>query len=287
MEGQRNCLTFVEWGVVKMDDSQLPTEKTLVVPFYKNQSVLPDALLRGALFGVSQQRILVKEKLIFTQDGISICLTGETFNQTDLKVYEATISLYSKVKDGKGYLLTTYSHIAREIGWSRCGKNIEQIKNSIDRLINSTIWLKIVDKNNVRNFDYLGYLIDKCYFDEMEGKLRINFNHEIFPLFSPSFYCLVDKKIVIKLGKKQLACWLFRFYSTHANAYEMSFEYLIKMAGMKVCPETKRMIKMALENLKLVCDQVGYEFNYLIDDNKIKVVKQKSKSQTKFLEKRK
>ena len=270
-----------------MDDYQLPTDKSLEIPFYKNHSVLPVALLRGALFGVSQQRILVKEKIIFTQEGISICLSGETFNQTDLKVYESTINLYAKVNNGNGYLLTTYSNIAKEIGWSRCGKNIEIIKNSIDRLIKSSIRIKINDKKNVRGFEYLGHLIDKCEFDKMLGKLRINFNYEIFPLFSISSYCLVEKEIVIHLGKKQLASWLFRFYSTHAQPHDMSFEYLSKMAGISVSPDSKRMIKESLENLKLVCNQVGYAFNYFIDKNKIKVVKQKSKSQTKFIAKRK
>ena len=55
---------------------------------------VPNAILRGALFGVGQERTIHKKRtLVAAVEGYEIRFKGETFNQTDLDVLEGMLHL--------------------------------------------------------------------------------------------------------------------------------------------------------------------------------------------------
>src|SRR5207302_10251239 len=54
---------------------------------------VPNAVLRGALFSVSQRRAWADRELVATVEGVEIRFKGERFNQTDLDVWEVLVRL--------------------------------------------------------------------------------------------------------------------------------------------------------------------------------------------------
>jgi hypothetical protein len=55
---------------------------------------VPNAVLRGALFGVSQKRKTHKNRTVIAAlEGYEIRFKGETFNQTDLDLWEMLLHL--------------------------------------------------------------------------------------------------------------------------------------------------------------------------------------------------
>ena len=73
---------------------------------------VPNAILRGALFGVGQERTVHKKRtLVAAVEGYEIRFKGETFNQTDLDVLEGMLHIAMPHPLGKRVEFSVHSFL--------------------------------------------------------------------------------------------------------------------------------------------------------------------------------
>ena len=106
---------------------------------------VPNAILRSALFGVSQSRQLHKARtLVAAVDGYEIRFKGETFNQTDLDVWETLLHLARLQPLGTEVEFTANS-LLKVLGRGVGKSQHEQLKEELMRLIAGAVeitWTK-------------------------------------------------------------------------------------------------------------------------------------------------
>ena len=200
---------------------------------------VPNAILRGSLFGISRERkVLKKRTLVAAVDGYEIRFKGETFNQTDLDVLEAMLHLAMPHSLGKKVEFSVHSFL-QDIGRGVGKEQHEQFKDQIARLIGGVV--EITDILARRTF--IGTLINKAYRDEKTGRYIVIFDKDMLALYE-SGYTLIDWKERMSLGQNNLAKWLHGFYSTHAAPFPYKVETILKLCGSTT---TLKAFKVALK----------------------------------------
>ena len=200
---------------------------------------VPNAILRGSLFGIStERRIYKKRTLVAAVEGYEIRFKGETFNQTDLDVLEAMLHLAMPHPLGKKVEFTVHSFL-QELGRGVGKTQHEQFKEEVMRL--ATGGIEITDVKAEMTF--IGTLIQKAYRDEKTGRYVIIFDKDMLSLYE-SGYTLIDWQQRMALGKNNIAKWLHGFYSTHAAPFPYKVETLLKLCGSTT---TTKAFKVALK----------------------------------------
>lgn len=226
---------------------------------------LPNAILRNALFGISRERKIYKKRtMIASLEGYEIKFKGETFNQTDLDVLEAMLSLAMPHPLGKKVEFSVHS-LLQDLGRNKSGEQHEQFKEQIARLIGGVVEIT----NTKLNLSFIGTLVHKAYRDENSGRYVVIFDKDILNLFD-SGYTLIDWQQRMALGQNNLAKWLHRFYSTHTAPFAYKVETLLNLCGSTTTTkEFKRKLKQSLEDLV----KVGAIQSWDIDQNDLVHIK--------------
>jgi len=87
-------LTANRKAVAKAPKAKQPTPQMSLELWPDSVRGVPNAVLRGSLFTVSQRRSTAKKReLLAAVDGIEVRFKGERFNQTDLDVWEMLLHL--------------------------------------------------------------------------------------------------------------------------------------------------------------------------------------------------
>lgn len=237
---------------------------------------VPNAILRGALFGVGQERIIHKKRtLIAAVEGYEIRFKGETFNQTDLDVLEGMLHLAMPHPLGKRVEFTVHSFL-KELGRGTSGKHHEEFKEQMMRLVTGGI--EITDTK--ARMTFMGTLVHKAYRDEDSSRYVVIFDKDMLNLYEAG-YSHIDWGQRMQLGKSSLAKWLHGFYATHAKPYPYKVETLHNLCGSAAAmKEFKRMLKKALDDLV----GVGAIETWCIDPNDLVTVQRTpSRAQQKHL----
>lgn len=227
-------------AVVRKDDRQMMLEL-----WPEATRGVPNAILRGSLFGIStERRIYKKRTLVAAVEGYEIRFKGETFNQTDLDVLEAMLHLAMSHPLGKKVEFSVHS-LLQELGRKTSGEQHEQFKEQIARLIGGVV--EITDLKAEMTF--MGTLVQKAYRDEKSGRYVVIFDKDMLALYE-SGYTLIDWQQRMALGKNNIAKWLHGFYASHAAPFPYKVETLLKLCGSVATPkEFKRNLKKALTEL--------------------------------------
>lgn len=227
-------------AVVRKDDRQMMLEL-----WPEATRGVPNAILRGSLFGIStERRIYKKRTLVAAVEGYEIRFKGETFNQTDLDVLEAMLHLAMSHPLGKKVEFSVHS-LLQELGRKTSGEQHEQFKEQIARLIGGVV--EITDLKAEMTF--MGTLVQKAYRDEKSGRYVVIFDKEMLALYE-SGYTLIDWQQRMALGKNNIAKWLHGFYASHAAPFPYKVETLLKLCGSVATPkEFKRNLKKSLTEL--------------------------------------
>lgn len=206
---------------------------------------VPNAILRGALFGVGQERAMHKKRtLVAAVDGYEIRFKGETFNQTDLDVLEGMLHVAMPHPLGKRVEFSVHSFL-KALGRKTSGEQHEQFKEQVTRLIGGVI--EITDTK--ARMTFMGTLVHKAYRDEDTGRYVVIFDKDMLNLYEAG-YSHIDWNQRMALGKSTLAKWLHGFYATHAKPYPYKVETLHNLCGSAASmKEFKRMLKKALDDL--------------------------------------
>lgn len=240
---------------------------------------VPNAVLRGALFGVSQVRKTYKKRtLIAATDNYEVRFKGETFNQSDLDALSAMLHLAMPHPLGTRVEFSVNSFL-RDIGRGISGAEHEKFKETVVRLIGGVV--EITSLRDQKTF--IGALVSGAYRDESTGRYVVKFNEDMLTLYQTG-YTLIDAGQRRALGRNSLSKWLHGFYSSHAKPFDYKLETLQKLCGSTAtAKEFKRLLKAALVNLVDVGALVSWEIDPQTD--LVAVVRVPSASQLKHLAK--
>lgn len=207
---------------------------------------VPNAVLRGALFPISQRRTTSKKRtLIAAVEGIEIRVKGERFNQTDLDVFEMLLHLARLQPLGDRVEFTSHS-LLKELGRGVGLSQHEQLKEEIARLQG---YVEITWTKEGKTF--FGGLISKGFRDETTGRYVVILDPQMISLYEGG-YTHIDWEQRKALGNNALAKWLHGFYSTHATAYPMKVETLMSLCGSTAARlgDFRKDLRKALEKVK-------------------------------------
>ena len=238
---------------------------------------VPNAILRGALFGVGQERTVHKKRtLIAAVEGYEIRFKGETFNQTDLDVLEGMLHVAMPHPLGKRVEFSVHSFL-KALGRKTSGADHEQFKEQVMRLVTGGI--EITDTK--ARVTFMGTLVHKAYRDEDTGRYVVIFDKDMLNLYEAG-YSHIDWNQRIALGKSTLAKWLHGFYATHAKPYPYKVGTLHNLCGStdKSLRSFRQKLKKALDELAIVEAIEGWSID---KDDLVTVQRAPSQSQRKHL----
>lgn len=239
---------------------------------------VPNAILRGALFGVSTTREFHKTlTLISSVDGYEIRFKGESFNQTDLDLWEMLLHLARLHPLGTEVEFTAHS-LLKELGRGIGKSQHDQLKNELMRLITGGVeitWTK--EKKS-----FAGALVSGYFRDDETGRYVVKFNNDMSKLYGMG-YTGVDWSERRALGKNNLAKWLHGHYSSHAKPFPYKVETIYRLCGST----TKRLVDFRIK-LRAALTQlvnIGAIKSWVIDPKTdlLEVVNTSSQTQLKHL----
>ena len=227
---------------------QLELASRVQIPLFTNalargedKRAVPDVFVRSSIFSScsDQSRVMYKNYEMVSMPGVRITYTGEQLNQSDLDVWQALTEL-SDVFHSTNECVTTSYHLLKRIGKSVGKQGYDWLEESLIRLFDSRIMIEISDMRNGEGFVYWGHLVESAAkatkIDPRTGEVkmcawRLRMNPELKNLFSPGQYTAIYWEVRKFLGRKQLAKWLFDYYSSHKVPYEVYVEYLRNLSG--------------------------------------------------------
>ena len=215
--------------------------------------ILPNSLLRGGVFGVSQNsaKEFLNRVSIPCVAGIEIRYSGPRLTQSDLDVWHGTLVI-SKTPCSDGYAISGVKPFLKMIERQTGKAERDWLKSSLTKLVASAIE---VSHNGLT---YVGSLIDDFYQEEETGRLRIKLNPTLAALFAPASWTAINWNQRSALQRKALAQWIHAFYSTHRTPFYYRVETIMVMCGSKhkSVVEFRRALKEALAD---VADVTGWE----------------------------
>lgn len=238
---------------------------------------VPNAILRGALFGVGQERTVHKKRtLVAAVDGYEIRFKGEAFNQTDLDVLEGMLHVAMPHPLGKRVEFTVHSFL-KALGRGTSGKHHDEFKEQVMRLVTGGI--EITDTK--AKVTFMGTLVSKAFREEESGRYVVIFDKDMLNLYEAG-YSHIDWNQRMALGKSTLAKWLHGFYATHAKPYPYKVETLHNLCGSldKSLRSFRQKLKKALDELVNVGAIDGWEID---KDDLVTVLRAPSRAQQKYL----
>jgi hypothetical protein len=267
-------------GMAKREVSKALSAKQLSLELWPDAvRGVPNAVLRGALFGVSQRRITHKKRTVIgAVDGYEIRFKGEAFNQTDLDVWETLLQLARLQPLGTKVEFTAHS-LLKELGRGTGNTQHEQLKEELARL--GSGWTEITWTKEKKTF--AGNLISSYFRDDETGRYVVKFNADMAQLYGVG-HTLIDWSERQALGNNSLAKWLHGFYASHAKPFPYKSETLHGLCGSKAeLKEFRRMLRTALDQLR----SVGAIKTWSIDQRTdlVEVVNVPSQTQMKHLAK--
>lgn len=241
---------------------------------------VPNAVLRGSLFTVSQKReVFKKRELLAAVDGIEVRYMGIRFNQTDLDVWEMLLHLARLQPLGNRVEFASHSFL-KALGRRTSGAEHETLKEEIARLRAGTVeitWTK--DKKT-----FIGGLVSQAYRDEETQRYVVVFDPKMVQLYENG-YSHIDWEQRQALGMNNLAKWLHGFYATHADPYPYKVETLRTLCGSatKELRKFRQLLKGALDELMAIGAISGWEIS---DDDLVSIQNKRTLSQSRHLHKK-
>jgi hypothetical protein len=210
---------------------------------------VPNPVLRGALFGVSQIRTVHKNRTLIASTGdYQVKFKGETWNQTDLDTLCGMLHLVMPHPLGSRVEFSVNAFL-KQLGRASSGEQHEEFKEQIARIMGGVIEVtSLKDKKT-----FMGTLIKSACRDDQTGRYVVVFNEKTLHLFQYG-YTLIDWEYRQSLGKNNLAKWLHTFYSSHASPFDYKVETLRTLCGshLQRLGDFRKALRLALDRLVAV-----------------------------------
>lgn len=257
----------------------------LLPDIFEDKRAIPNCFLRGALFGMVRKgrRALVENQPIFTMSQYEVSFSGSEMDQNDLELWDTLIYL-SKKRNIDSELRITLYDLCKQMKLSPTQTAYEALLARTKRLKFGVVAIKTGTK------EFGGSLINNYYIDSTgDGKLVIEYNKKLTPLFHDGDYTLISANIRHLLGDNQLARWLYNFYESHNKPIPFDINFLKKICRSEAeLKDFKRKLKNALEMIKKahLTANIKSKWDYEINKDHLLVYpKGKSKSQLEFYNK--
>ena len=243
---------------------------------------VPNALLRGALFSISNVREVVKKRtLLASVKGIEVRFKGERLNQTDLDTWETIIHLARSQNLGSKVQFSAHSMLTM-LGRHHGREQHEQLKEDISRLTGAVVEITI--KETAQAFG--GALVQSYYRDEVEQVYVIEVSPQLLKLYQAG-NTYIDWSERQQLGNANLAKWLHGFYSSHAVQLPYKVATIRDLCGAKATQRLGDFRKLLRTALDLLVTKETSIIGWSIDMNDCVVVTRRpSNSQRNHLETR-
>lgn len=239
---------------------------------------VPNSVLRGALFGVSQVRKTHKKRtLIAATENYEIRFKGETFNQRDFDVFQTMLHLAMPHPLGTRVEFNV-SALLKLLGRKASGFEYEDFKNQMMRLIGGAVEIySVKDK-----ISFVGTLVQSAKRDDETGRYVVKFDEDMLHLYQTG-YTLIDWEQRQALGNHSLAKWLHGFYASHAAPYAYKVETLKNLCGSTVerLGDFRKLLRSGLDKLIEVGALTAWEIDP--ESDLVTVSKHPSRSQSKHL----
>lgn len=238
---------------------------------------VPNVLLRNALFGVSQVRIMYKDRtVIASSKDVEIRFKGESFNQTDLDVFEMLLHLARLQPLGEPFKFTANSFLTA-LGRKNGRTQYEQLKDDFARLMSGYVEITYINEKK----SFMGTLLDDATRDDVTKTYTTTFKPHVMKLFDCGF-TLTDWEQRRALGQSNLAKWLQGHYATHAKPFPEKVASLHKLCGStdKELYSFRQKLKAALDELVRVGSLKSWE---ILSGDLVSVQAVSSRSQLKHL----
>ena len=268
-------------SAAKKTEKKAPAAKQMSLPMWPEVTRgVPNAFLRNALFGTSSTRKTHKRRTLITSvEQYEVRFKGETFNQTDLDVWETLLHLARLQPLGTKVEFTAHS-LLKELGRGTGGKDHDQLKEELARL--GSGWTEITDKRAKKTF--AGNFISSYIRDDEADRYVVSFTPEMAHLYEAG-HTLIDLEQRRSLGRNSLAKWLHGHYSSHAQpfAYKVETLYRLSNSTTKRMTDFRKLLRSALAQLV----EVGAIKSWSIDPETdlVEVVNVPSQTQLKHLAK--
>lgn len=224
----------------------------------------PNSVIRSALFAAiqSKDRFLVKDEVIFSQQGFSVKYSGEKLNQEDMTAWLALVDLARQHPLGTECSFTAY-RILKHMGLNDGGDQRERLYEHLKRLAGGLIEIKLNRKA------YCGSLVDDFYVDEETDRYRLTLNKKLINIFSDNDWTAINWNQRKQLRKKPLASKLHEYYSSHERPLPLTFDFLHSITGSASKDKYgfKAKVKAALDELV----RINFLESYKIEGNKVVV----------------
>jgi TrfA protein len=231
---------------------------TLQLPLWADDvRGVPNALLRSALFTVSQERsVFKKTTTVASLENLEIRFKGEQWNQSDLDVWEELIHISRIQPLGEKIHFTAHS-LLKALGRDTGGKSHADLREDLMRLQGGVVQINWLDKRK----SFSSALVTRVYKDDDTAMYVVELSKELASLYKEGATHISWEKRR-ELGSNNLAKWLMGFYSSHGEPYAYKIETLHKLCGSqaKALREFRRSLKTALERLQ----KVGFVYRWEI-----------------------
>jgi hypothetical protein len=260
-----------------------PKVEQLKLPFWPDEvRGVPNAVLRGALFTVAQERETIKEtRQIAAVEGIEVSFKGERFNQTDLDLVEMLLHLqrFQVLGDKVEFSI---DGMLRALNRGVSGKHHAELKNQLMRLIGGAIEIKWTKERKA----FAGTFITGYFRDDDTGRYVVTFNPKMLQLYGQG-HSYIDWSQRQALGQNSLAKWLHGFYASHAAPFAYKVSTLHRLCGSTVVrlAEFRRMLRLALAKLVEIGAFVSFEIEPKTDT--LTIQKTPTSSQQRHLNRKK
>lgn len=239
----------------------------MMLPFWPEAvRGIPNAILRGALFGVAQRRETVKDELICSVSNVEIYFTGERFNQTDLDLFEMLLHLGRLQPLGERIEFTAYSML-KALGRHTGKTQRRQLRQELVRLRAGTMEFRWTETGK----GFVGGMLANIAFDEKAnqiGRYAVWFDQKVMTLYDHG-YTQINWEQRQALGANNLAKWLHNFYSTHAAPLPYKVSTIMGLCDSKASrvADFRRLLRAALDELEAIGALKGH-----IDKNDLLII---------------
>ena len=253
----------------------------LLPDIFEDKRAIPNCFLRGALFGMVRKgrRALVGDMPIFTMSQYDLTFTGYELDQNDLEVWDTLMYLAKERKVDNELRITLYD-LCQQLKIIATNTSYEAILKRVQRLQLGQVKIKLNDK------EFGGSLLNNYFVDKAgDGKLVIEYNKKLTPLFTDGDYTLISADIRHLLGDNQLARWMYNFYESHREPIPFAIDFIQKLCRSEnSLKDFKYKLKIALQEVKKAHLSVNHKskWDYEITDKNYLLVYPKGKSKNQL-----
>lgn len=237
---------------------------------------VPNAVLRGALFTVSQIRQMHATLTpVAAVDGIEISVKNDRLNQHDLDLFEMLLHVQREQPLGDPVHFTAHS-LLRALGRGTSGQHHKELQNDMARLIGSVVKIHWTAERKT----FMGSLVERAYIDEDTDHWVVEFSRDLMTMYSQG-HTWIDWEERKALGRNHIAKWAHGFYASHAKPFAYSVDTLWKLSGSTaIRKEFRRKLQAALGELKALGAIDGWEIDA---GDLVHVKRTPSQTQRKYL----